>query len=238
MNTTKLKFVLTAIMVILTGILFSACTKKNKTPDAPQPTPTPQMLELEARDKPYINLIPRSDGHELKLRIVNIPSFIEQLDYELVYLTQDDGLEMEKGVGDTVKLNSTTFERDLLLGTASCTNGCKYKYDSGVTGGTLSISFITKDNQVANFKTPFTLISSSNLKTLSLSDNSFSVSLTPKSKEFFVLLKNFGTKDKSPASSIFSVFSSGKGEGKIISTTPSNATKNDMNIIVGDYLIN
>ena len=45
---------------------------------------------------------------------------------------------MEKGVGDTVKLTSNSFEKDLLLGTESCTNGCKYKFDEGVVGGVLS----------------------------------------------------------------------------------------------------
>lgn len=235
MKTTKLKIVLTVLMVAFTSFAFSACTKKSKT--APiEPTPTPKLLELEAKDKPYISLTPRQDGHELKLKIINIPDFVEQIEYELIYLAVDEDIEMEKGVGDTIKVTSSTIERDLLLGTASCTNGCKYKYDTGVTGGTLSLSLITSNNQVATFETPFTLTAASDLKTLSVED--FSVSATTKTKDFFVVLRNYGTKDKSTVSSIYSIFSSGSGSGKISSVSPQNATKDDKNIISGDYLIN
>lgn len=237
MKTTKIKLLLTISLVIFTSFLFSSCGKKNKNTPNAQPTPAPKILELEDKDKPYVGLIPRQDGHELKLIISNLPSFVDQIEYELIYLAVDGNLEIEKGVGDTIKVTSASLERDLLLGTASCTNGCKYKYDTGVTGGTLSISFITTDNQVASYKSDFSLVSSSAQKTLSLTNGDFSVTATPKSTEFFVLLKNFGTKDQSSVSSIYSVFSSLKGDGKLTSVNPSSAAKDNMNTISGDYLI-
>jgi hypothetical protein len=66
-------------------------------------------------------------------------------------------MEIEKGLGDTLKVEGTSLSRDLLLGTESCTSGCKYKYDEGITGGTLNITLVTKDGQVAPLQKSFTL---------------------------------------------------------------------------------
>ncbi len=157
-------------LIIFTGFIFSACGKVKSIP-TPTPIPTPRLTEFNQNEKPKISLIPRSDGHELKLKVENIPSFINQIEYELLYTAVDSGLEIEKGVGDTIKIDSISVTRDLLLGTASCTNGCKYKYDNGVKNGTLSITFTTTNNQVITYSSPFTLTSSK--KGLSLTLKSF-----------------------------------------------------------------
>ena len=141
---------------------------------------------------------------------------------------------MEKGVGDTVKISSKNIEKDLLLGTSSCTNGCKYKYDEGVSSGTLSLIFYTNDNQSASYETPFILKTSADIKKdggLALKEEDFSVKATTTTKsDYFVAIKNYP--------SYFSVFSNGKGAGKITSITPTTVTKADSTSLVGDYLTN
>ena len=68
---------------------------------------------------------------------------------------EDGNMEIEKGLGDTIKDVGTTIERKLLLGTESCTNGCKYKYDEGVSGGTISLKFSLRNKpQVATIDIP------------------------------------------------------------------------------------
>lgn len=218
---------------MLSSSLLSACGKKTNTVKT-NPTPVERELVLTESEKPIISLIPRADGHELKLKIDNIPQNISDIEYELIYSAIDEGLEMEKGVGDTIKITSRNIERDLLLGTSSCTNGCKYKYDSGVVGGTLSLTFLTKDNQNLRYESSFVLKTSADIKKdggLALSLENFEIKGTTTSKsDYFVLIKNLP--------SYYSVFSSGSGKGNITNITPTTVSKEDKSSLIGNYLIN
>lgn len=220
-------------IIILSSFFLSACGKKTQTTKEPT-QPISQELELSDTDKPIISLIPRQDGHELKLIIDNIPQSISEIEYELIYSAVDEGLEMEKGVGDTIKVTSKNIERDLLLGTSSCTNGCKYKYDQGVVGGTLSLTLLTANNQSLRYETPFVLKTSSDIKkdgglSLSLEKLQIKGSVSSKS-DYFILIKNLAN--------YYSVFSSGNGKGNITNISPENVTKEDKSTLTGDYLIN
>ena len=229
----KFKIISLTLVVFLSSFILSGCRKK--TPQAQTETRTiPKELTIADNEKPIIALIPRADGHELKLKVTNIPTVITQVEYELIYSAKDNGLEMEKGVGDTVKLTSNSFEKDLLLGTESCTNGCKYKFDEGVVGGVLSLTFYTEDNQTAVFETPFTLATSTDIKksgSLSLDLENFSINATTTTKnDFFILIKNYRP--------YYSVFSNGNGAAKITKISPETVIKENINSLVGDYLIN
>ena len=231
----KLKFLSLTFVVIASSFFLSACGKKKAETDNSTPTKSAQKeLVLSESEKPIISLIPSGDGHELKLKIDNISSNISQIEYELIYSATEDGLTMEKGVGDTVKISSKNIEKDLLLGTSSCTNGCKYKYDTGVSEGTLSLIFYTNDNQSATYETPFVLKTSADIKKdsgLSLKGEDFSIKATTTTKnDYFTVIKNYP--------SYFSVFSNSKGTGKITSITPTTVTKQDTTSLVGNYQIN
>ena len=149
------------LILLISSFTLSACgSKKTITPATP--TPIPRELVITDDQKPTIKLTPRQDGHELTLTISQINPLFIKIEYELIYTAIDSGLEIEKGVSGNIEskdiLNGTA-ERKILLGTESCTNGCKYKYDSGITGGSLNLTLITKDNQVASLEMPFTLTS-------------------------------------------------------------------------------
>ncbi|MBU3935305.1 hypothetical protein KJ909_01395 [Patescibacteria group bacterium] len=238
MTQKKLKFILNLSLILGSTLLLSACGKKTVAPQD-TPTPTPKMVEMDASQKPYISLTPRADGHELKLKIVNIPDSITQIEYELIYLATDGNIEIEKGVGDTLKIESSSLEKDILLGTASCTNACKYKYDEGITGGTLSLIFINRNGQMSTHETKFVLTDSNQInqnKTLSLSD--LTIKATAAKGQYFLLLKNYGFPNSSVQSGqIYSVFASGNGAGTIDSIEPSSATKENQKSLAGDYLI-
>lgn len=231
----KIKFLSLALVVIASSFFLSACgKKKTETSNTPTSKAVQKELVLSESEKPIISLIPRQDGHELKLKIENIPSNVTQVEYELIYSSSEDGLTMEKGVGDTIKISSKSVEKDLLLGTSSCTNGCKYKYDEGVSQGTLSLIFYTENNESATYESPFILKTSADIKKdngFSLTDQNFSVKATTTTKsDYFVAIKNYP--------SYFSVFSNGKGTGKVTSIEPTTITKQDSTSLVGDYIIN
>ena len=94
--------------------------------------------EIPADKKPFASLIPKSDGHWLKLRIENIqvPDAIT-LDYELLYKTGDGRTQGVPGAGIMIK-GVSMIERDLLLGSES---SGKFRYDVGVEKGTLTLRF-------------------------------------------------------------------------------------------------
>lgn len=152
---------LSVICLLFSVFVLSACGPK-KTIIPLTPTPIPRELVITEDQKPIVNLTPRPDGHELTLNISKIDPIFTKIEYELIYTAVDSGLEIEKGVSgnfETKDITNGSSERKILLGTESCTNGCKYKYDSGVNGGSLNLTLITKDNQVASLEMPFTLTS-------------------------------------------------------------------------------
>jgi len=223
-------------LIISSSFLLSACSKKTvvETSDSAKNTAkTAKKIELSADEKPYISLIPTSDGHTLSLKISQIPPKFTSVDYELIYTAIDGKIEIEKGVSGTIKSSEYSSTKDLLLGTASCTNGCKYKYDEGVTGGTLTLTLNTDNKEYFNHETPFVFSSGTDInktKKINLIQDNFTINGTVTNKsEYFIIFKNF--------KSIYSVFSSGTGKGKIISIEPTTITKSDTNTIAGDYTI-
>ncbi|HEX8923450.1 MAG TPA: hypothetical protein VF828_01810 [Patescibacteria group bacterium] len=237
----KRRFVIFGIAVF-SSLLLSACGNKTTSSKTASPTQSQKMIDLAVADRPYISLIPREDGHQLKMKINKIPSSVVQIESELIYTAKDADtkMEIEKGVSDTIKVDSQNIDRDLLLGTASCTNGCKYKYDNGVDSGTLTLTFTTQSGQSYQYISPFSLKSGADLKksgTIGLDTENFSIKATPSSAgEFFVLIKNYGIPSGSSAKINYSVFSSSSGTGKVTSITPETVTKDNKNQISGDYL--
>lgn len=235
MKTNKnILFLAIGLILIILVIIIALLNQKPKTTTSEKKiiNNSSKSIEFNETEKPYISLIPRADGHELKLKLDNIPSTVTQIDYELIYTAVDKttNLEIEKGVADTIKDVSKNIEKDLLLGTASCTNGCKYSYDEGITGGTLTLIFNTNDGQIT-FNTSFTLTTSVDLKSKGLSlpiENLVINATTTTKSDFFVLLKNLKP--------VYSVFSNGTGAGKINSITPNTITKQNTNSLIGDYL--
>ncbi len=202
-------------LIVACVFLLSACGKKTKTTNN-QPTSTPQtggVWEMVETEKPYISLTPTSDGHWLNLKITKLSSNISAIEYELIYNAIDNNMDIEKGVSGTIKSQeiSTTIERKLLLGTESCTSGCKYKYDTGVIGGTLSINFISQDGKTATYQTPFSLKSTANLKKegfLKLETENYSLKAPVSSgSDYYLILKNYN--------GVYSVFSSNSNSSLI-----------------------
>jgi len=230
----SIKFFGLVAIILSSSFLLSACGKKTTTSTTNKNTTPAKQIELSAEEKPTVNLIPRADGHNLTLKITGIPTKFTTVDYELIYTAKDQNLEIEKGVSGTIKTTGSTLEKDdLLLGTASCTNGCKYKYDEGVTGGTLTLTLTTADKQYVTYETPFTLKSATDLnkdKKLGIDQENLIINGTVTSKsDYFIVIKNF--------KSVYSVFSSGNGKGKITSIEPTTVTKTDLTSFVGDYTI-
>jgi len=224
------KFSFLTLLLLSSTILFSACGKKKEEPTT-LPTPTPRLVKLDESQKPQLSITSRADGHELKL-IIDQLTDITEIEYELIYRAEDEDMVIEKGLGDTINIKGQKkIERDLLLGTSSCTNECKYKYDEGITGGTLSLTLTTTQNQVAYFETPFTLSFSKNFETngVSLNDE-ITITASGISTGYYILHQTFGGQKG------YLLTSSGRGTAKNIKVSPNSITAPDQ--FTGLYLLN
>lgn len=219
------------VIILTSSLVLSGCSSKKKSPPvsnnlAPSPTQIPvKTPEEAAKDGPFFSLIPSTDGHWLTIEIKNIPSETKSLEYELIYQAEFEGNLVERGVstlGSPVELddsatngsNKKEFSKKILLGTASCTTVCKYKYDEGVKEGTFTL-ILNKTSSKEKYESPFTLLKGSGGKSgLFSKDEIFnfnSTNLSPNA--VFIVVSTIGipiplTGNLSPQSAPYGIFSS------------------------------
>ncbi len=185
------KKIIISFLLLSLGV-FSGCGPTKQTSQTPTPTTSakPRLTKVTLSSNPTISLTSRADGHELKLIASQIPAEVSKIEYELTYVAVDGTTEIEKGLGDTItKVEGGRIERDLLLGTASCTSGCKYKYDTGVKGGHLKLNFITSENGVSVYESDFSLQTGAEYKKSgSTVANGEKLSFAPKSTNSYVVV--------------------------------------------------
>ncbi len=118
------------------------------------PTPTTKPVVLREEEQPEIELKINANRSGATLVVSNISQKFSQLEYELIYLAESEGQEIERGLaGGPIPVPAsreiTVTDEEILFGTRSCTTGvCRYHIDKNVSGGTLIIRLITPENQV------------------------------------------------------------------------------------------
>jgi hypothetical protein len=190
-------------IVVLIGAVF-LIRRNLAAPSEATPAEQSALLDVTLADRPVASLTPSTDGHWLELSVTKLEIAADSLDYELLYDLPDGRTQ---GVPGTIKLAGiTSVDRDLLLGSES---SGKYRYDEGVTKGTLTLRF--RDSQgklLAKFATDFHL--QTNTLTLTSADGNFSYKLDKTSgKEYLVTMQTFGYPGEAPenmASGPYGVF--------------------------------
>lgn len=137
-------------LLLLVGAFFFVKNSMNKGGEEEE-----TVKEIPVEQRPLVSLTPSSDGHWLKLKIEKIKvAKAASMDYELLYSLADGRTQ---GVPGTIKLDGSDIVRDLLLGSES---SGKFRYDEGVTGGTMTIRFRdVKGKLIGKLSTKFTLTS-------------------------------------------------------------------------------
>ncbi len=107
------------------------------------------------------------------------------MDYLMVYSTSDGG---QQGVPGTVKLTGDNIEKKLLLGSES---SGKFRYDAGVTTGTMTITFRNANGKMlGKLTTEFHL--QSGVTELTSVDGMFKYTLDKIAKNvYFVTMKTY-----------------------------------------------
>ncbi len=177
-------------VVVLVGVVFVVRRSNQAGTSDNNQQPEETAPELSIDQKPFTSLIPKSDGHWLKLRVdgIKVPNAVS-LDYELLYKTSDGRTQ---GVPGTISVKGVSMiERDLLLGSES---SGKFRYDLGVETGTLSLKFRDdKGKLVGKLVTDWHL--QTNVSELTSVDGKFKYDLVSVAKGvWFVTMMPFGQK--------------------------------------------
>lgn len=141
-----MKKIFIIITICFCGLLLTGCTKKNSPAEntpVVEPTAEPtKPIEETIGSRAFVSLTPSADVHRVYLLVKNVPVNIESINYELIYLADLDGNKIERGVTGILRPAEYNKSKEVLFGSASCTTGtCKYKYDEGVSEGTLTLTF-------------------------------------------------------------------------------------------------
>lgn len=194
--------IIAGILVLAVVVVGFIIKSKNKTPDT-SGDDISNVPTLSESDWPAISLTPTdkpgvsgSDGHWLNFKVekINIKN-AASMDYLLVYSTSDGG---QQGVPGRVELTGDSIEKSLLLGSES---SGKYRYDSGVEQGTMTITFRDKNGKMlGKLTTDFHL--QSGMTELTSVDGIFKYTLDKVAKGvYFITMKTY--KEPSVASVVW-----------------------------------
>ncbi len=109
---------------------------------------------------PVIDLEVNPDRSGGVLKISSIDSDFSQLEYELIYTAESEGLEIERGVaGGPISVpESGTISEKILFGTESCSTGvCHRRIDKNVSRGKVIIRLFNDQDQSWSVEKEFTI---------------------------------------------------------------------------------
>ncbi len=204
-----LLIVLAIIFLLAGGFFFFFRGQVGEEKQDKADTSLSQTVSLPTEKRPFVSLISRSDGHELKLMVENIQE-AKSIDYELMYLAGGNS----RGVVGSVDLKgAASFSRDLTLGSCS-KNVCKY--DEGITGGILTLKL--RGEKVQKYETAFLLKTGKEAKNgLVLADGKFSFEGALPAGGFYVLMSTLGVPRKPSGEIIggpYAIFTAGSTSAK------------------------
>ena len=193
-----LPLILVAVGVLIVAIAGFVILKSMKSAGSSD-TPEANIPELPQSQWPVVTITPTEDekvpnslGHFLDFQVqkINVPG-ASSMDYLLVYTTSDGG---QQGAPGSVKLDGSDVERKLLLGSAS---SGKYRFDAGVTNGTMTITFRdSKGKSMGKLTTDFHLQFEDTV--LTSKDGKFTYTLDKAAKGvYFVTMPTFVQPDPS-----------------------------------------
>ena len=97
------------------------------------------LRDLDAKDRPYIGLVPRADGHALILTITNHQNF-SSLDFEILYQAGN----LQQGSIGQIDLTKSAYKTEITLG--ACSKGV-CRYDDDVKTGSLKLNGVKNKKQ-------------------------------------------------------------------------------------------
>ena len=97
------------------------------------------IRDLDAKDRPYVGLVPRADGHALILTVTNHQNF-SSLDFEILYQAGN----LQQGSIGQIDLTKSAYKTEITLG--ACSKGV-CRYDDDVRTGSLKLNGVKNKKQ-------------------------------------------------------------------------------------------
>lgn len=210
-NNKRLLIIFGVLFAIIVGVFVfwlladPFAQKNNDQAVKAQPTKVIKKLEMPEEDYPVISMALKNNDHYVDLTINKIPSYVKEIEFEFLYNSIDEkGQEFQKGQFDSFEINEERIEKEILLGTSSCTTGtCKYRYDENVSSGKLALKLKDEEGKVASFDIPFLVAKGNEDANLSeLENNSPDLELTNPNSSNLILHKTLGYYER-PNQAIF-----------------------------------
>ncbi len=137
------------VIIVAIGVLvIKNLTKPISTNSSNSQNAKEEFIPLDSSVS--VDLIPRADAKAVSLKVSNIPTGTDSIEFEISY---DNDKGLRKGANGKIKVNGEKeIERkDILFGTCS-KNVCTY--DSGITSVSLTMRF-NSDNGISIFTKDF-----------------------------------------------------------------------------------
>ena len=97
------------------------------------------IRDLDAKDRPYVGLVPRADGHALILTVTNHQNFSSH-DFEILYQAGN----LQQGSIGQIDLTKSAYKTEITLG--ACSKGV-CRYDDDVKTGSLKLNGVKNKKQ-------------------------------------------------------------------------------------------
>ncbi|MBU0576747.1 hypothetical protein KJ707_03045 [Patescibacteria group bacterium] len=209
----KLIPLMLAILIIGGGIfiVFKSKSKSNTIPEITQKKRIEEPTNVIAvSERPYIQITPNADGHNLSLIVNEIKKDATSVQYELEYQAGS----LLQGAFGKIELNSLPAVEKILLGSCSAGGACSFHED--VQGGSLLTRFDGPEPYALKSRWKY-IDNAGSETTFSSQDAKFQIdSKDLKKQRYLVIFNTAGYPDglkREPVSEIYSLTGSSKLSG-------------------------
>ena len=205
-----------AVLLVVGGGIFAFTRSKS-----PTETETSKKKRIEeptniiaVEDRPYLQIIPHSDGHNLSLKVNDLKKDATSVEYELEYQA---GTLLQGAFGQ-LSISSLPATEKVLLGSCSAGGACSFHED--VKGGTLLTRFNGPETYALKSRWKY-IINSSGETAFSSQDAKFQIeSKDLKRVSYLVIFNTAGYPEglkQTPVSEIYSLTSASSltGDGEL-----------------------
>jgi hypothetical protein len=143
-------------LVLLVGGIFAFTVFGGSKPKGPAVTPTPPASYKEVDSSVQATLVPNNGKTKVTLTITGLSSRYTKIEYELSYMTDNNGAQGAFS-NDPISIeNQNEFIREVELG--SCSTGGKCTYDKDVRDFNLSAKLYLPSGEIQILRKTFPTI--------------------------------------------------------------------------------
>jgi hypothetical protein len=209
----KLPLILVVLLVIGGGI-FAFAKSRSKPTATDEPTKKKRIEEptniIAVADRPYIQILPHSDGHNLSLEVVEVKKDATSVEYELEYQAGS----LLQGAFGQLSFDSLPATKKILLGSCSAGGACTYHED--VQGGTLLTRFNGPESYALKSRWKY-IINSKGEMAFSSQDAKFQIESKGLAKQSYLVIFNTAGYptglESEPVSDLYSMTTASKLSG-------------------------